>query len=204
MRKINRREIIQGGALFVTASFLEMTLNPFDLVFGKNLTTDWKTIGAFCDTLMPKTELTPAATDVGVILFIKNICAQKFVGYKLIRPKNKTEELYRQLVTRLNLLSKEHFKKNFIELRAEEKREVVEGLSSSASAVVGYKVAGMEDKKSYSDLELYSLVRTHVLQGHFSDPSYGGNKNFKGWEALRYTCHFNYPKAQDHCPAHDL
>jgi hypothetical protein len=32
----------------------------------------------------------------------------------------------------------------------------------------------------------FNLVRTHTIQGMFSDPYYGGNANFVGWDLLGY------------------
>jgi gluconate 2-dehydrogenase gamma chain len=34
--------------------------------------------------------------------------------------------------------------------------------------------------------QFFSLVRTHTIQGTFSDPFYGGNENFIGWELIGY------------------
>jgi gluconate 2-dehydrogenase gamma chain len=32
----------------------------------------------------------------------------------------------------------------------------------------------------------FNLVRTHTIQGTFSDPFYGGNENFVGWDLVGY------------------
>ena len=32
----------------------------------------------------------------------------------------------------------------------------------------------------------FSTVLAHTLQGTFADPHYGGNRNFAGWDLLRY------------------
>jgi gluconate 2-dehydrogenase gamma chain len=32
----------------------------------------------------------------------------------------------------------------------------------------------------------FSMVRSHVLQGTFGDPYYGGNRNFIGWDLIKY------------------
>lgn len=34
--------------------------------------------------------------------------------------------------------------------------------------------------------QFFNLVRTHTIQGTFSDPFYGGNDNFIGWDLLGY------------------
>ncbi len=34
--------------------------------------------------------------------------------------------------------------------------------------------------------QFFNLVRTHTIQGMFSDPFYGGNENFIGWDLIGY------------------
>jgi gluconate 2-dehydrogenase gamma chain len=34
--------------------------------------------------------------------------------------------------------------------------------------------------------QFFNLVRTHTIQGTFSDPYYGGNANFVGWDLIGY------------------
>jgi gluconate 2-dehydrogenase gamma chain len=34
--------------------------------------------------------------------------------------------------------------------------------------------------------QFFNLVRTHTIQGTFSDPFYGGNEKFIGWEMIGY------------------
>ena len=33
---------------------------------------------------------------------------------------------------------------------------------------------------------LFRSIRRLTLEGMFGDPSYGGNKNFAGWDLIRY------------------
>jgi gluconate 2-dehydrogenase gamma chain len=37
-----------------------------------------------------------------------------------------------------------------------------------------------------SSAQFFNLVRTHTIQGTFSDPFYGGNANFIGWDLIGY------------------
>ena len=34
--------------------------------------------------------------------------------------------------------------------------------------------------------QFFNLARTHTIQGTFSDPFYGGNANFIGWDLIGY------------------
>jgi gluconate 2-dehydrogenase gamma chain len=37
-----------------------------------------------------------------------------------------------------------------------------------------------------SAVSFFNLVRSHTIEGTFSDPYYGGNANFIGWDLIRY------------------
>jgi gluconate 2-dehydrogenase gamma chain len=37
-----------------------------------------------------------------------------------------------------------------------------------------------------SSAQFFNLIRTHTIQGTFSDPFYGGNTNFIGWDLIGY------------------
>jgi len=37
-----------------------------------------------------------------------------------------------------------------------------------------------------SSAQFFNLIRTHTIQGTFSDPFYGGNANFIGWDLIGY------------------
>ena len=37
-----------------------------------------------------------------------------------------------------------------------------------------------------SSAAFFTMVRSHVLQGTFGDPYYGGNANYVGWDLIRY------------------
>ena len=45
------------------------------------------------------------------------------------------------------------------------------------------RVAGFDGAGSG---QFFNLVRTHTIQGTFSDPFYGGNENFIGWDLIGY------------------
>ena len=38
----------------------------------------------------------------------------------------------------------------------------------------------------HASAAFFNLVRTHTIQGTFSDPFYGGNANFAGWDMIGY------------------
>jgi gluconate 2-dehydrogenase gamma chain len=39
----------------------------------------------------------------------------------------------------------------------------------------------------------FEMIRTHVMEGIFSDPIYGGNRDFAGWRVVNYPgAHYVY------------
>jgi hypothetical protein len=112
---------------------------------------------------------------------------------------------YKKLVRRLDDNStKLADGKDFTSLSASQKETIISDFSRSSNAQVGYRIAGMPSAEVATDRDLFDMVRLHVIQSYFSLPEYGGNKDYKGWEAVGYVCNFNYPKDQSQCPPHTI
>jgi gluconate 2-dehydrogenase gamma chain len=47
-------------------------------------------------------------------------------------------------------------------------------------------VAGLDKPQAATLLAFLNVVRVHTMEGLFSDPSYGGNRDFAGWRAVGY------------------
>ena len=75
----------------------------------------------------------------------------------------------------------------------------VDAYAQSAKGAPFAKLAAPDQDAVLSDLEknvatgfapnssaFFNLVRTHTIQGMFSDPYYGGNANFVGWDLIGY------------------
>jgi gluconate 2-dehydrogenase gamma chain len=75
----------------------------------------------------------------------------------------------------------------------------VDAYAQSAKGAPFAKLAAQDQDAVLSDMEknvakgfapnsstFFNLVRTHTIQGMFSDPYYGGNANFVGWDLLGY------------------
>jgi gluconate 2-dehydrogenase gamma chain len=75
----------------------------------------------------------------------------------------------------------------------------VDAYAQSAKGAPFAKLAAPDQDAVLSDMEkdvakgfapnsstFFNLVRTHTIQGMFSDPYYGGNANFVGWDLLGY------------------
>lgn len=119
-----------------------------------------RTLEAFVDRLIPKDEVGPGAVEAGVVDYIDRCMG----GYL-----------------------------------AAEKSMFVEGLTSVNAFTMrtqGAALADLSPEKRDTALTaieqtpnlrgFFNRVRRLTLEGMFGDPSYGGNKNFAGWDLIRY------------------
>lgn len=115
-----------------------------------------KTLVAFIDRLIPRDELGPGAVEAGAQIYIDRVLAGP---------------------------------------NANEKAAFVQGLEAmdaSARKTHGAALADLPAEKR--DQVLTEMVNTPffirarrlTLEGMFGDPYYGGNKNFAGWDLIRY------------------
>jgi hypothetical protein len=115
-----------------------------------------KTLEAFIDRLIPHDELGPGAVEAGAQIYIDRVLAGPNAG---------------------------------------EKASFIQGLDAvDAHAKKAYGVALAELPAEKRDQVLTEMIidpffnraRRLTLEGMFSDPYYGGNKNFAGWDLIRY------------------
>jgi gluconate 2-dehydrogenase gamma chain len=115
-----------------------------------------KTLVAFIDRLIPSDELGPGAVESGAQIYIDRVLAGP---------------------------------------NANEKATFIEGLEAVdayAKRVHGAPLAEISAEKrdqvlnEMVDSPFFNRARRLTLEGMFSDPYYGGNKNFAGWDLIRY------------------
>src|SRR5699024_1632214 len=76
---------------------------------------------------------------------------------------------------KLNEVSRGKFDENFYDVEVENQIEILTSFESGEIDMVGVK----------SDL-FFSLLRTMTLEGVYSDPLYGGNKDMMGWKMREF------------------
>jgi gluconate 2-dehydrogenase gamma chain len=115
-----------------------------------------KTLEAFIDRLIPTDELGPGAVEAGAQFYIDRVLAGP---------------------------------------NASEKAGFIQGLEAAdarAKTVYGAPLAELSPEKRDQMLTemindpFFNRVRRLTFEGMFSDPYYGGNKNFAGWDLIRY------------------
>jgi gluconate 2-dehydrogenase gamma chain len=70
------------------------------------------------------------------------------------------------------------YKKSFKDLEAEEQDDVLTELSEGSLSFIGVNSA-----------YFFNLLRTATLEGVYSDPLYGGNRNMEGWKMKNFPGH---------------
>ena len=115
-----------------------------------------KTLVAFIDRLIPHDELGPGAVESGAQIYIDRVLAG---------PNANEKASFIQGLDALDAYAQRVHGAALAELSADKRDQVLD-------AVV--------------DTPFFNRARRLTLEGMFSDPYYGGNKNFAGWDLIRY------------------
>jgi gluconate 2-dehydrogenase gamma chain len=148
-------------------------------------------VEAMVDHMIPADDLTPKGTDVGVNVYIDRALAGAWgkgerlylqgpwktgvpsQGYQLpLTPA----ELYRAGIEATNAYCRKTYGKTFDRLTEPQREEVLAGL---ATAKVTFE-SGPPVRA------FWTVVYQTVMEGMFSDPIYGGNRNKVGWHMIGF------------------
>src|ERR1700759_602988 len=123
------------------------------------------TLDAFFEHLFPADEYGAGAASIGVI---------QYLDRALSGPYARHLETYRLGVYALDAESVHRCNKPFVEADPVHQQELIgaleQGLASNFRAIDGK--------------EFFELARSHLQEGLFADPVYGGNRNKAGWRFL--------------------
>ena len=117
-----------------------------------------RTLEAFADRLIPKDELGPSATECGAVIYIDRTLAGPLAAEKA----------------------------SFLE-----GLDAVDGFARKAHGVALAELAADKQDEVLITIEknsraFFARARRLIMEGVFSDPYYGGNKGFAGWDLIRY------------------
>jgi gluconate 2-dehydrogenase alpha chain len=127
--------------------------------------TEVSTLEAFFEQLFPADEYGPGASSIGVI---------RYLDRALSGPYAQHVELYRLGVYALDAESGERFGKPFVEADSAQQQELIAAVEQGSAA----NFRALEGKT------FFELARSHLQEGLFGDPIYGGNRNKAGWRFL--------------------
>jgi hypothetical protein len=159
--QISRRTVIASATLVPVAALTAAAQAPRTALSASQR----QVLDAFVDRLAPKDELGPGALEMGAANYIDLALADALAAEK----GTLTEGL-----AATDALARKQFDAPFVDLAPEKKDQVLTQLENG-------------DAPEFPNARaFFNRVRRLTLEGMFSDPYYGGNKNFAGWDLIRY------------------
>ncbi|GFZ79732.1 oxidoreductase [Paenibacillus marchantiophytorum] len=146
---------------------------------------------AAAERIFPKDDKAPGATDLGVAFYIDHQLASPwgvnsreyrtgpFVKGEITQgdyQSIKRHELITMGLQSIEDTSKTKYSKSFVDLAPEEKDAILTSMEKGEIMVVN----GITGKT------FFNLFRSLTIEGVYSDPLYGGNKNMQGWKLRKY------------------
>ncbi len=121
-------------------------------------------IDAIAERILPATD-TPGAIEAGAVFYIDRALAGPY-PHLLSR--------YARGLRALNGHAKKQFGAAFEKLSGEQQDSLLGDLEAG-------KIVQLRDGEAF-----FELLRTHVLEGVFGEPSYGGNRGMIGWKLVGF------------------
>lgn len=131
---------------------------------------EFEILTAMVARIIPADELGPGAREAGVQYYIDRELGGYLSGNK---------ESYQANLAALDRYARYSRGRPFTELTEEEQDSVLVDCQGGSATATG---AGFQG----SSAGFFNMVRSHTIQGMFADPWYGGNRDFVGWDLLRY------------------
>jgi len=143
------------------------------------------------DHMVPADELTPKGTDIGIHIYIDRALAGAWGNgdrlymqgpWKLGVPSQGYQlpltpaQLYRAGIEATNAYCRKTYGKTFDRLTEQQREEVLVGLSS----------AKITFDNGLPVRPFWAMLYQTVMEGMFSDPIYGGNRNKAGWKLIGF------------------
>ena len=121
-------------------------------------------VEAIAGRIFPATD-TPGAVEAGALFYIDRALAG---AHKHLLPQ------YRRGLKALERRAKAKFGSPFLKLSA----------AHQDAALSGLKAGRIKELRSGE--EFFEILRSHVLEGVFGEPSYGGNRDLIGWHLVGF------------------
>lgn len=151
---------------------------------------EFKVVEAATERIFPKDDNGPGAKELGVAYYIDHQLAgsygynsrdymeppffhgEKVQGYQ---GRLKRHEIFNIALRELKNYSQKKYKKDFINLSAEEQDKILTDFAEDKTNV-----------KTISTSGFFDLLRSMTLEGVYSDPLYSGNVDMDGWRMRNY------------------
>ena len=121
-------------------------------------------VDAIAARILPTTD-TPGAVEAGAVFYIDRALAEPYSHFR---------SRYMRGLRALDEYAKRKFGASFEKLSVEQQDSVLGDLE--AGTIIELR----------NGEEFFELLRTHVLEGVFGEPSYGGNRDMIGWKLVGF------------------
>jgi len=161
--RVTRRTVIASATLIPIAAIQGAPQSAKSSAPAAALSPEQRRIlEAFIDRLVPKDELGPGAVECGAAEYIDRSLADYLANEKPV---------FTQGLSAVDAYARSSQGGPFADLSSEKRDAVLTAIDTGqAPNLRGF----------------FNRARRLTLEGMFGDPSYGGNKNFAGWDLIRY------------------
>lgn len=159
--QITRRTVIASATFVPLAALTATAQTPQTALSPAQL----KTLEAFVDRIVPKDELGPGAVECGAAIYIDRALAGALAGEKAA---------FLDGLAGLDTLARAADNAAFADLAPEQRDALLTSMENGGAA--NFPAAR----------QFFARARRLTLEGMFGDPYYGGNRNFAGWDLIRY------------------
>jgi len=167
--EISRRELIVSSAFVplaaLTAASPAAAQTPARAVATALSADQMRILEAFVERLIPHDELGPSAAEAG---------AQIYIDRALAGPNAGEKQTFLDGLAAMDAYARRTQGAAFAELPPEKRDAVMTAMDSGTAE-------GFANARQF-----FARARRLTLEGMFGDPYYGGNKNFAGWDLIRY------------------
>lgn len=159
--QVTRRTVIATATFVPLAALTAAAQAPATALSAGQL----KTLEAFIDRLVPKDENGPGAVECGAATYIDRALAGALANEK---------GAFLEGLASVDTLAHSTHNSAFADLAPDVRDELLTSMDNGTAA-------GFPNARPF-----FNRVRRLTLEGMFGDPYYGGNKNFAGWDLIRY------------------
>jgi hypothetical protein len=161
---VSRRELIATAAFVPLAALTASAQQPVKAPTALTA-AQMKTLEAFIDRLIPRDELGPGAVDAGAQIYIDRVLAG---------PDANEKNTFLAGLEAVDAYARRVHGAPLADLSADKRDQILTEIETNTARDLPQGRA------------FFNRARTLTLQGMFGDPYYGGNKNFAGWDLIRY------------------
>lgn len=152
---------------------------------------DFETLAAAAERIYPEDDNGPGAIELGVPYFIdqqmNGAYGSNSTDYKRgpfnpsasdthgLQEKMNRGEMFLAGLNRIQEVSREEHDQEFVDLDEEAQDDILRSFES-----------GDVDIKGMRSENFFMLLRNTTIEGVYSDPVYGGNKDMEGWKMIEY------------------